>query len=260
MDDAGKRKALGDFIKTQRTQLASAELNLSGSSRRRTPGLRREEVAQLCGISVTWYTWIEQGRTVSVSTAALARIADALHLSRAKRAYLFELSGKKDPQSRDTAGQEIPDEILAITANIKTPAYLLDRHWNAVAWNRAAKTLFVGWLDQKTGSKNLLEYTYSTPSAAILISDWEQRARRLVAEFRADCGMYLDEPQIADLVTRLSANSATFKRAWSLHDVIEKEGGERRFNHPTLGQLAYRQVNLRVANRPELKLVMLLPD
>jgi len=260
MDDAGKRKALGDFIKTQRAQLSPAELSLGGSARRRTPGLRREEVAQLCGISVTWYTWIEQGRTVSVSAAALARIADALHLSRAKRAYLFELSGKKDPQSQDTADQEIPDEILAVTANIKTPAYLLDRYWNAVAWNRAAKTLFVGWLDQKAGSKNLLEYTYSTPEAARLISDWEQRARRLVAEFRADCGMYLDEPQIADLVARLSASSAAFKRAWSLHDVTEKEGGERRFNHPSLGQLAYRQVNLRVANRPELKLVMLLPD
>lgn len=260
MDDADKRKALGEFIKTQRSQLAPAALNLGGSARRRTPGLRREEVAQLCGISVTWYTWIEQGRTASVSSAALARIADALHLSRAKRAYLFELSGKKDPQSPDTAGQHIPDEILAVTANIKAPAYLLDRHWNAVSWNRAAKDLFVGWLDQKGGSKNLLEYTYCAPAAAALISDWEQRARRLLAEFRADCGMYLDEPQIADLVARLSAGNAAFKRAWSLHDLIEKEGGERRFNHPTLGLLAYQQVNLRVANRPELKLVMLLPD
>ena len=145
MDQAGKRKALGEFIKTQRTQIPIAALRLGGSTRRRTPGLRREEIAQLCDISVTWYTWIEQGRTVSVSAAALARIAEALQLSRAKRAYLFELSGKKDPQSQDALAQEIPDEILAVTDAIKTPAYLLDRHWNAVAWNRAAQTLFVGW-------------------------------------------------------------------------------------------------------------------
>jgi len=259
MDEAGKRKALGDFIKTQRTQLSAAELRLGGSTRRRTPGLRREEVAQLCDISVTWYTWIEQGRTVSVSAAALARIAEALHLSRAKRAYLFELSGKKDPQAQDLQAEDIAEEILAVTGNIKSPAYLLDRHWNAVAWNRAAKTLFVGWLDQKGGSKNLLEYTYCAPQAALLISDWEQRASRLAAEFRADCGMYLDEPEIARLVARLGSASKAFQRAWNLHDVVEKEGGERRFTHPTLGQLAYRQVNLRVANRPELKLVMLLP-
>jgi len=262
MDQAGKRKALGEFIKTQRTQIPTAALRLGGSTRRRTPGLRREEIAQLCDISVTWYTWIEQGRTVSVSAAALARIAEALQLSRAKRAYLFELSGKKDPQAQDVLAQEIPDEILAVTDAIKTPAYLLDRHWNAVAWNRAAKTLFVGWLDKKSkngASRNLLEYTYCQPEAATLISDWEQRASRLAAEFRADCGMYLDEPEIARLVARLSTASAAFKRAWNLHDVVEKEGGERRFSHPALGQLAYRQVNLRVANRPELKLVMLLP-
>ncbi|MEO6920340.1 MAG: helix-turn-helix transcriptional regulator [Collimonas sp.] len=259
MDDAGKRKALGEFIKTQRNQLSAAELRLGGSTRRRTPGLRREEVAQLCDISVTWYTWIEQGRTVSVSAAALDRIAEALHLSRAKRAYLFELSGKKDPQAQDLQSQDIPEEILAVTNSIKAPAYLLDRHWNAVSWNRAAKALFVGWLDQKDGHKNLLEYTYCAPQAAHLISDWEQRASRLAAEFRADCGMYLDEPEIALLVTRLRSASTAFQRAWNLHDVVEKEGGERRFTHPTLGRLAYRQVNLRVANRPELKLVMLLP-
>lgn len=259
MDETGKRKALGEFIRTQRTQLSAAELRLGGSTRRRTPGLRREEVAQLCDISVTWYTWIEQGRTASVSAAALARIAEALHLSRAKRAYLFELSGKKDPQVQDALIKEIPDEILAVASAIKSPAYLLDRHWNAIAWNRAAKTLFVGWLDKKNVSRNLLEYTYCSADAAALISDWEQRASRLAAEFRADCGMYLDQPEIAQLVTRLSAASSAFKRAWNLHDVVEKEGGERRFNHPTLGQLSYRQVNLRVANRPELKLVMLLP-
>jgi transcriptional regulator with XRE-family HTH domain len=259
MDQTGKRKALGEFIKTQRTQLPTAALRLGGSTRRRTPGLRREEVAQLCDISVTWYTWIEQGRTVSVSAPALARIAEALQLSRAKRAYLFELSGKKDPQAQDALAQEIPAEILAVTGAIKTPAYLLDRHWNAIAWNRAAKTLFVGWLDKKSAGRNLLEYTYCTPEAAQLISDWEQRASRLAAEFRADCGMYLDEPEIVQLVARLSAASSAFKRAWNLYDVVEKEGGERRFSHPALGQLSYRQVNLRVANRPELKLVMLLP-
>jgi transcriptional regulator with XRE-family HTH domain len=259
MDDISKRKALGEFIKTQRTQLSPLTLGIGANTRRRTPGLRREEIAQLCGISVTWYTWIEQGRTVSVSPQALARIADALQFPRAKRAYLFKLSGKKDPRLPDIVDDQIPADVIAVLRNVKTPAYLLDRYWNVIAWNRPAQMLFTGWLDQKSSVKNLLYYTFCDPNAATFISDWEQRARRLVAEFRADCGMYLDEPQIVAIVERLCADSSAFKLAWSLQDVIEKEGGERRFNHPVLGALCYQQVNLRVANRAELKLVVLLP-
>ncbi|WP_322741649.1 helix-turn-helix transcriptional regulator [Glaciimonas soli] len=262
MDEQAKRKALGEFIKTQRTQTPPITHGIAASAgvkmRRRTPGLRREEIAQLCGISVTWYTWIEQGRTVSVSPSALARIADALQLSRAKRAYLFELSGKKDPHIPDLVASPIPAEIVALVSNIKAPAYLLDRYWNVVASNRPAQALFTGWLDQKSSVKNLLHYTFCDPSAATFISDWEQRARRLVAEFRADCGMYLDDVQITAIVERLCADSAAFKLAWSLHDVVEKEGGERRFHHPSRGLLCYQQVNLRVTHRSELKLITLL--
>ncbi|PUA16547.1 helix-turn-helix transcriptional regulator [Glaciimonas sp. PCH181] len=259
MDDISKRKALGEFIKSQRSQIPPLSFGIGTNTRRRTPGLRREEIAQLCEISVTWYTWIEQGRTVSVSPQALARIADALRLPQAKRSYLFKLSGKKDPQLPDIVDDQIPAEVIAVLRNIKTPAYLLDRYWNVVSWNRPAQTLFAGWLDQKSQQKNLLFYTFCDPAAITFISDWELRGRRLVAEFRADCGMYLDEPKILAIVERLCNESSAFKYAWSLQDVTEKEGGERRFHHPTLGPLCYQQVNLRVANRGELKLVVLLP-
>ncbi|KAF3996428.1 helix-turn-helix transcriptional regulator [Glaciimonas immobilis] len=258
MDELSKRKALGDFIKSQRSQIAPMQLAIGTTTRRRTPGLRREEVAQLCDISVTWYTWIEQGRTVSVSPQALARIADALRLPAAKRSYLFKLSGKEDPQLPGIVDDQIPTDVIALLRKIKSPAYLLDRYWDVVAWNRSAQTLFSGWLDQKSQSKNILLYTFCEPAALTFISDWELRAPRLVAEFRADCGMRLDEPKIMALVERMCAGSSAFKRAWNIQDVTEKEGGERRFNHPTLGTLSYQQVNLRVANRPELKLVVLL--
>lgn len=257
-----RRKALGDFIKSQREQtsptLAGLQ-HLSHGARRRTPGLRREEVAQLCGISVTWYTWIEQGRTDSISPQALSRIADALHLPRAKRAYLFELAEKKDPVHQDDYGESIAPEILDVVRSIRQPAYVLDRYWNALAWNIPARNLFVGWLNVKSESNNLLLFTFCTPSSQELITDWEQRARRLVAEFRADCGQYMDDPHIKAQVEQLCAHSALFKRAWGLQDVVEREGGKRVFRHPVRGELHYQQVNFRVANRPDLKLVTLMP-
>lgn len=256
-----KRKALGDFIKSQREQTSPAQAgftHLSYGRRRRTPGLRREEVAQLCGISVTWYTWIEQGRTDSVSPQTLSCIADALHLPAAKRDYLFELASKKDLVGlTDAPAESIPAGLLAVVHSIREPAYLLDRYWNAVAWNTPAKNLFTGWLNQKNTSSNLLFFMFYTASAKALISDWEQRARRLVAEFRADCGLRLDDPKIQAMIEALSAQSSLFKHAWSLHDVVAREGGERRFQHPVRGALTYQQVNFRVANRPDLKLITL---
>lgn len=257
-----KRKALGEFIKSQREQTPPALAGLSHlthGSRRRTPGLRREEVAQLCGISVTWYTWIEQGRTDSISPQALSRIADALHLPRAKRAYLFELAEKKDPVHQDDHAEAVAPEILDVVRSIREPAYVLDRYWNALAWNVPARNLFSGWLTAKSESANLLFFTFCTAASQELITDWEQRARRLVAEFRADCGQYLDDPQISSMVEELSARSPLFKRAWSLQDVVEREGGERLFRHPLRGELTYMQVNFRVANRPDLKLITLMP-
>jgi transcriptional regulator with XRE-family HTH domain len=257
-----KRKALGEFIKSQREQISPTLAglgHLSRGTRRRTPGLRREEVAQLCGISVTWYTWIEQGRTDSISPQALARIADALHLPRAKRTYLFELAEKKDPVHQDDHTESIAPEILEVVRSIRQPAYVLDRYWNVLASNAPARKLFTGWLTAGSEYDNLLYFTFCTTASQELITDWEQRARRLVAEFRADCGQYLDDPQIKAMVEELSGRSALFKRAWSLQDVVEREGGKRLFRHPMQGELTYQQVNFRVANRPDLKLITLMP-
>lgn len=254
-----QRYTLAEFVRTHRARLSPPSLGLAASSRRRTPGLRREEVAQLAGISATWYTWIEQGRSVSVSPAALARLAQALELSPAERAYLFELAGKRDPSRRasDDAMDASP-AIVAAVASIALPAYLLDRAWNARAWNPPAIRLFAGWLDGP-GEKNLLRYIFLGPDARTLIHDWEDRARRVVAEFRADCSGRLEDPQIQALIAELSARSPFFASAWTEHGVIGREGGVRTFDHPLDGFVRYEQITLHLANRPELKLVMLSP-
>src|SRR5262252_5726947 len=137
-----RRHALGAFLMARRARIGPAALGLPEAGRRRTPGLRREEVAQLAGLSVTWYTWIEQGRDVSVSPTALARLARALRLTAAERTYLFDLAGKRDPAAPAApVASEIPAGLAEAVVAIAAPAYVLDRQWNAIAWNPPASRL-----------------------------------------------------------------------------------------------------------------------
>ena len=253
-----QRRELGDFIRAQRERLDPAMLGVAAPGRRRTPGLRREEVALLCGLSTTWYTWIEQGRDVSVSPMALARMAGTLRLGRAERAYLFELAGKRDPDQGSSEADHVPPAVQACVEAIRAPAYVLDRSWTVRSWNAAAEHLFAGWLDQP-GERNLLRFVFLEPAARSLICDWEARARRVVAEFRASCSARVTDPALRALIDSLRRQSSEFTRFWDLYGVLEREGGERTFNHPRDTLLSYVQVTFEVAGRPDLKLTMLVP-
>jgi transcriptional regulator with XRE-family HTH domain len=233
-------------------------LGLPSSGRRRTPGLRREEAAQLCGLSVTWYTWLEQGRDVSVSPTALARLADALRLGHAERAYMFELADRRDPMDGNPCADAVQPAVVAALKAIEAPAYLLDRGWNAVAWNERAGRLFVGWLD-RPGDRNLLRYIFLEPAARDLIHDYDDRARRVVAEFRANVGAHLEDAPVRALTEELQAHSPWFARLWREQSVQWREGGVRAFNHPQHGFCRYEQATFNVASHPEVKLTILLP-
>ena len=254
-----QRRDLGAFLRAHREKLTPAALGLPGGGRRRTPGLRREEVAQLAGLSATWYSWIEQGRDVAMSAAALARLAASLQLGRAERAYLFELAGKRDPASERDAAEALPQAALASVDRIACPAYILDRAWNALRWNAPAARLFVGWLD-RPGEHNLLRYIFLSRAAKSLIKDWPERAQRVAAEFRAANGAHLHDPALRALIDGLKRESPSFARFWDEQHVLEREGGERTFNHPAEGFLAYEQVSFTLAGHPDLKLTMLLEE
>jgi len=254
---AEQRRELGEFVRAQRERLRPSEIGLPAGARRRTPGLRREEMAQLCGLSATWYTWIEQGRDVSVSPTALARLARALRLDRAGRAYLFELAGKRDPDQQDGDTHPFPAAVLACVEAIAAPAYTLDRHWNALSFNALARHLFVGWLDQPD-ERNLLRFIFLAPAAHALIFRWEERARRVAAEFRAASSAHMSDRALRRLIDDLHRESAEFARFWDEHSVLGREGGERTFNHPTDGFLRYQQVTFDLAGSADLKLTMLL--
>ena len=258
-----RRRALADFLQAHRARLNPAALGFAGGTRRRTPGLRREEIAQLAGLSVTWYTWIEQGREVSVSPAALARLAKTLQLSPAERIYLFDLAGKRDPAARAAeTPSEAPATLAAAVRSIAVPAYVLDRHWNALAWNAPASRLFIGWLDrpkEKARDRNLLRFIFLEPAARRLIRGFEERARRVLAEFRAECGAFPEDPGMPALAETLRDKSSLFARFWEEHAVLGREGGLRHFNHPRDGLLAYEQIAFALAGWPDFKLVILLP-
>jgi transcriptional regulator with XRE-family HTH domain len=255
MQGESQRQLLGAFVRARREALQPDERG----RRRRTPGLRREELAARAGIGVTWIAWIEQGREVSVSAHSLSRLSDALHLTRAERAYLFELGGRHDPQNIFTADDgHAPASILALVQSLACPAYGLDPAWNICGWNAPARDLFVGLAEAE--HRNLLRYVFTHPAARDLIPDWEDRAARLLAEFRADYGRHLTDPRCRAVIDWLVADSAFFRDAWERQAVAGREGGERLFIHPTQGHLRFQQHTLHAAERPDFKLVTLHPQ
>jgi transcriptional regulator with XRE-family HTH domain len=216
----------------------------------------------LCGVSVTWLTWLEQGRPVSASVNLLVRMADVLRLTVAERKYLFKLADKVDPQGglAEASGADEESNASAVVGAIQTPAYMLDREMNVIAWNTAAAQLFVGWLDQEWESRkpNLLLYMFTNPAVRSFVVDWPERARRLVAEFRADCGKAVDRPPVKHIVDELLEASRDFQLLWEAHGVVDPEGGIREFLHPTAGQLTYRQTIFQSPTRQDVKLIFLI--
>ncbi|WP_028309836.1 helix-turn-helix transcriptional regulator [Derxia gummosa] len=258
ISDSSASPSLGAFLRDHRERIAPAAVGLSAGGRRRTPGLRREELAQLAGLSPTWLTWAEQGRDVALSADALARLANALRLTVAERRYLFELAGRRDP-SQPPQPDAVPAELLAAVDAVRHPAYLLDRQWTALAANAAARSLLAGWLDRRATERNLLRFMFLNPTARGLVPDWPDRAARLVAEFRAHSAGHVAAPPTSDHVASLCSASPEFARLWSSQDVLARDGGRRLFNHPVRGPLAYDQITLAPTTAPGALLVMLLP-
>lgn len=259
-----RRKELGEFLQVLRSRIDPTVSGFPAGKRRRTQGLRREEVAQLAGISPTWYTWIEQGRQVNVSAAVLDRLAQTLRLNRSERAYLFEMAGRHDPHAAHAEEDSAPAALTGLLADVDIPAYIMGRSWDLLAWNRPAAKLFSGWLDKPlpaaTQRPNMLRFVFLMPQARQFVVDWEVRARRIAAEFRADCRSRLEEPALQHLIEELTRASPDFARYWKQHDVLDRQGGQRAFNHPLRGLITYQQVTLRPVEHEQLKLVLLKPD
>jgi len=258
--DQQERKLLGEFLKTRRERLSPEQFGLPAGQRRRTPGLRREEVAQLAGVSVTWYTWIEQGRDIGFSAEVLESLARVFQLLPHEKEHLFTLAGKQSgqPQIADDGGIT-PSLQQILDHQQHYPAYLMDRYWNIPAWNQTACTLFGDFAKMPKFERNMVWYTLVRPETRQLVINWEQRAQRLIAEFRADCSKYLTDPWLKEFLNRLNEQCPEFDQWWSQYDILTREGGRRDFDHPEVGRLALEQTTLRLGHRPDIKLVIHVP-
>lgn len=255
MQSEEQRRLLGAFVRTRRENMAPE----GAERRRRTPGLRREELASRAAIGATWLAWIEQGRDVRPSAETLSRLAAALGLSAAERDYLFSLAGRHDPADPFAeAGAAAPAGIAALVGQMDWPCYALDPAWSLCAANDSARHLFVG-LFEDDPAPNLLRYVFTHPAARKLLPDWTRRAERLLAEFRRDYSHALADPRVRGIVARLQEQSPEFRRSWEEQAVLAREGGRRTFQPLEGGLLHFQQHTLADVERRDFRVVFLEP-
>ncbi|MFN8052080.1 MAG: helix-turn-helix transcriptional regulator [Acidimicrobiales bacterium] len=251
---------LGDFLTSRRAVVQPADVGLPEGGRRRTPGLRREEVAMLAGVSVSWYTWMEQGRPINVSIDVLDSLARVLQLGPVERDHLVALAGHSIRATGDPTGSDVPEWAERLLSSMDpAPAYLLGLTWEYLAWNESQAHLFPPMVDLPPHERNLVWVMFALPETRELIVDWPSEARRVLSQFRADITPWRAEPAVVDLVARLRAISTEFDEWWERHDVAGFETRLRRFDHPTDGRLTFEYQQLIPAGRTDLRFVVQLP-
>jgi transcriptional regulator with XRE-family HTH domain len=243
-----RRAELAHFLRARRASLLPEDVGLPSGGRRRTPGLRREEVAQLAGVGATWYTWLEQARDVRASFDVLESLARALRLSPAERGHLILLGrGEQGPACRPPAERASP-ALKRLVENLgPSPAYVLGRRWDYLAWNPACRIVFSWEPGRDPSTRNHIWQTFMDPARRELMPDWERGARHLVAKFRADSARHIGDPAFERLISSLRAGSSEFRTWWERHEVAGAGAGRKELLHPIAGKLVFEHA----AFRPE---------
>ena len=256
-----RREALAEFLKTRRSQVSPESAGLPDRvGYRRTPGLRREEVAMLAGMSVTWYTWLEQGRDIAVSEQILKRLAATFMLSSDETSYMFRLANRPVPQTSPPPQYTVPAAVRTVLDDLEaSPAYVMDYNWNMLAWNRAACEIF-GIDTFSPRDRNLLWRTFTNKELRRRLIDWEEVAWRTLAAFRATLGDRIGEPWFIQLVEDLKQTSPEFRNWWPHHDVRQPPLGRIALNHPGAGLLELDSVSLHVDGDPRLWMCIYAPE
>ena len=256
MDD--KANTLGSYLKERRARLDPAAFGFP-TARRRTPGLRREEVAQLAHVSATWYTWLEQGRGGAPSADVLDRLARAFELSEAEREHLFLLAQERPPKIRPLDRTGVTPQLQRVLdAMADTPAIVKTPDWTVVAWNRAAAAVLTDYAKLEERDRNLLRTLFVRRKRDHL-SDWEAVARSIVATVRRDVLRAGMQAETQALIDELNAHSEEFRRIWSEHHVGAHGEGAKTIRHPMVGTLGLEFSTFAVDGRPDLGLVVFNP-
>ncbi|HEY2601186.1 MAG TPA: helix-turn-helix transcriptional regulator [Thermoleophilaceae bacterium] len=256
-----RRAELADFLNARRAALQPADVGLPGGGRRRTPGLRREEVASLAGVGTTWYTWLEQGRDVRASLDVLEALARALKLRPAERAHLVTLGRGEQAPPPPPEREHVSATVRRLVENLDpSPAYLLGRRWDYLVWNRAVEVVFGDLCALPPGRRNHLWLMFMDPGRRELLGpEWEKAARRQVARFRADYANHVGDPQFDKLVDSLLEGSSEFRDWWSRHEVASSGEGRKEILHPMAGKLVFEHAMFRHGENPEHRLLLYSP-
>lgn len=262
MDPAAeRRRELGQFLRSRREHLVRADFDLPPVGRGRRVGLRREEVSYLSGVSLTWLTWLEQGRNTNPSRQVLEAVARAMRLPVADQTYVLTLAGYAAPPADALAPvTSAPAPLQRLLDGLgAAPAFAVTAEWGIAGWNAAYGVLYPGVDSVPPAERNLLWLVFTDPAVRAMLPDWETDSRRFLAEFRAQAGPSLGAPGHAALIAKLLEVSPEFRQGWEAHDVERFTSRERRFRHPVAGDLAFEQHRLTPVDHRDLHLVVYTP-
>jgi transcriptional regulator with XRE-family HTH domain len=257
MDSFSERRAeLSDFLRTRRARLAPEDVGLPNGSRRRTPGLRREEVALLANIGNTWYTRLEQGLPINVSAEVLDAIARALRLTKDERKHLYVLAGQGLAQIVPVEDEVVGELVQRVLDALDPfPALVRGRRFDVLAWNRATTRFFTDY-DKVTGIERNQLWRFFIGGYRCEMRDPEGAARKIVASFRSVAAKYTDDPSFTALIEELRANSSEFNKLWARHDVIDLVDGTKVYDHPLVGEVHLDHMNLLLPGHGDMRMTV----
>lgn len=259
-EDIQRRQALANFLRTRRARLSPADVGFQPNPRRRTPGLRREEVAALAHVGISWYTALEQGHDIRPSEAVLQSLANILQLSVDERRHLFVLACQQYEPTSLLVREEINPALHYILQAVEpNPAYILGSHWDYLAWNDSADLIFGITQADSIYARNLVWQLFTNPRKRHLYKDWEQVAQHVIGEFRAESEQAHSDPWFRDFVADLQRVSCEFLRLWQHYDVIGTVDRRKAIQHPQGGTVLLEYTTMRLATQPTLRMIMYTP-
>jgi transcriptional regulator with XRE-family HTH domain len=260
MNDQERRKELANFLRTRRERLLPEAVGLPVGTRRRTPGLRREELALAAGIGVTWYTRLEQGRDITVSSQVLESLARIFGLDAAERNHLFILAREEQPADPFPLTDSISPALQCILDTLGIcPAYVANPRWDMVAWNQAMCHVYTDFGALSPRERNIPRYMLTHPHQRSLFDDWEQEAQSMLALFRASTERYVGDIWFKELVADLQQCSPEFRSWWPRYDIQAAHSGPKVLNHPLVGRLYLQSNSFQVVDAPDLRLIIYTP-
>lgn len=261
MYEVNRHEELARFLRSYRERLSPQDVGLPSGTRRRTPGLRREELAYLIGVSTTWYTYLEQGRSITVSSQVLEGIVRALQLNTSERTHIFALARREIPAHGSARTEQLNSEVQQILDLLNPhPAYVINSCWDVLAWNEAACKVFLDFATLPVEERNIIHLMFLSPTYQSLLIGWEHQAQHAIARFRSSTSYHIGESWLTTMVSSLSEQSQEFRQWWDNNQVVGADGCIKLLNHPVVGKLTLQATNLQVAATQGLSIQIYFPQ